>query len=138
MSYDQRFIDRVFRIVDRVEAEGDALDLPPEAEKKLTDLYEQRRGTHLSIIQYVADQLGLGAIQSLGDQDLENVVRDASDAIDAWEEHDNEHPGGTSPSAPLQKLLAEHLKICDRMLDIQDQIVLARTRVANPRLPGRP
>jgi hypothetical protein len=86
---------------------------------ELEPLLEREQDLLRAIALRIAEEAGTApASHPSADQ-----IQAAQDAIEAWavEGEDDQDMRAFRPMGPLQQLLADHQRICERILDIQDR-----------------
>ena len=75
------------------------------------------------ILQYIADQYGMGPVESLDRRMLAEVARDAFDATEYWLDEVEMHTRRVTPLGTLQRLLEAHCRLNDALLALQEEIL---------------
>jgi HPt (histidine-containing phosphotransfer) domain-containing protein len=97
-----------------------------EERGQLVELHEQLGKKFDEICEQLAKQLGYGDLATLSGESKAQIVKEAEDLAEQWDSEpemsDDPKIAAQSiqPEPALQTLLAEHHKLCERILDIQD------------------
>lgn len=75
------------------------------------------------ILQYIADQYGMGPVESLDKRMLADVARDAFDATEYWLDEVKMHTCRVTLHSPLQRLLEAHCRLNDALFALQEEIL---------------
>ena len=75
------------------------------------------------ILQYIADEYGMGPVERLDGRALVNIARDAFDATEYWLDEVEMHARRVTPHTPLQELLEAHCRLNDALLALHDEIL---------------
>jgi GAF domain-containing protein len=93
------------------------------AKQRLGCAREQCDQALARILQYIADQYGMGPVESLEKRMLADVARDAFDATEYWLDEVVMHTCQVTPHGPLQTLLEAHCRLNDALLALHDEIL---------------
>jgi hypothetical protein len=85
------------------------------------------------ILQYIADQYGMGPVERLNRRALMDIARDARDATENWLDGVEMRGHRVTPHNPLQALLEAHCRLDAALLALHDEILwpIAR-RISRP------
>ncbi len=75
------------------------------------------------ILQYIADQYGVGPVETLDRRALTNIARDAFDATEYWLDEVEMRGCRVTPHSPLQALLEAHCRLNAALLALHDEIL---------------
>jgi hypothetical protein len=75
------------------------------------------------ILQYIADQYGMGPVERLDGRELANIARDAFDATENWLDDVEMHACRMTLHSPLQVLLETHCRLNEALLALHDEIL---------------
>ena len=75
------------------------------------------------ILQYIADQYGMGPVERLDGRRLTDIARDACDATENWLDDVEMRACRVTLHTPLQLLLETHCRLDAALLALHDQIL---------------
>ena len=75
------------------------------------------------ILQYIADQYGMGPVERLDRRTLTNIARDAFDATENWLDEVEMRACRVTLHTPLQVLLEAHCRLDAALLALHDEIL---------------
>jgi hypothetical protein len=75
------------------------------------------------ILQYIADQYGMGPVEKLDQHALAYIARDAFDATEIWLGEAGMHACQVTPHSPLHLLLEAHCRLTDAFLSLHDEVL---------------
>jgi hypothetical protein len=75
------------------------------------------------ILQYIADQYGMGPVERLDRRALTDIARDAFDATENWLDEVEMRGSRVTPHSPLQALLEAHCRLDAALLALHDEIL---------------
>jgi hypothetical protein len=85
------------------------------------------------ILQYIADQYGVGPVERLDDQGLANIAHDAFDATEHWlDEVELRDRTAPLPRNRLQVCLQAHYRLTEEMLALHDHLLWPIARRIEP------
>ncbi|HVA11971.1 MAG TPA: hypothetical protein VNF99_01860 [Stellaceae bacterium] len=101
------------------EAGGD----PTAAKQRIAAARACRDQALGQIVQFIADQYGVGPVERLGDEALTDIARDAFDATECWLDQVEMLDRTTVPESPLRILLKSHYRLSEAMLHLHDTLL---------------
>ena len=75
------------------------------------------------ILQYIADQYGMGPVEKLDRRELADIARDAFDATENWLDDVEMHACRVTLHSPLQVLLEAHCRLNEALLALHDEVL---------------
>ena len=75
------------------------------------------------ILQYIADQYGMGPVERLDEPTLTDIARDAFDATENWLDEVEMRACRVTLHSPLQALLEAHCRLDEALLALHDEIL---------------
>jgi hypothetical protein len=96
---------------------------PAVAKQRLGYAREQCDQALGRILQYIADQYGMGPVESLDRRELADIARDAFDATECWLEDVEMHACRVPLHSPLQVLLETHCRLNEALLALHDEVL---------------
>jgi hypothetical protein len=128
------FLQELASIADEISMEGvpkdDAEDLDDSEPMPFTEeegaefaaLRKQKVLAFAAIAQCISDKNGMGAIETLSDDNLRKVVKESVSATEEWEMAEVDGRTPAMPATELQQRLAAHQGLIDTMLNIRDEV----------------
>jgi hypothetical protein len=96
---------------------------PAAAKQRLGCAREQSDQALGRILQYIADQYGMGPVERLNRRALMDIARDARDAIGNWMNEVEMRGRRVTAHNPLQALLEAHCRLDAALLALHDEIL---------------
>lgn len=75
------------------------------------------------ILQYIADQYGMGPVERLNRRALMDIARDGFDATENWLDEVEMRGCRVTPHSPLHALLEAHCRLNAELLALHDEIL---------------
>lgn len=109
------------------EPNDDEIAAEHELDSRTHHLYEERSKKALEIVEFIAGAHGHSDLSEVDYRTLIDLVQEAKQAIENWAEADIDVPH-PSADTPFRKLLNEHHKLGEAILDVDDEIRQGRYR----------
>lgn len=96
---------------------------PSVAKQRLGCAREQCNQALGRILQYIADQYGMGPVERLDRRTLTDIARDAFEATENWQDKVEMRGCRVTPHSPLQILLEARCRLDEALLALHDEIL---------------
>jgi hypothetical protein len=93
------------------------------ARQRLGRARERREQALGRILQYIADQYGMGPVERLDNRKLADIARDAFEATENWLDEVEMRGCRMTLHSPLHVLLEAHCRLDEALLALHDQIL---------------